>query len=168
MTLIEFKSIQKQRPLLRWGFCIFLLAAWLTPAYGEEISCHKEEEIKDGGKHIVDLKLILEKHLIKGLVFDKIESFADKGNPMAVWACSIDTTRLDTNHRIKWSRKGTQTAFEISEKDTRDTSRVRIENAGKGYTVFFEEMSRYYSGMTEFPRSIFIGKSNTECTVTSR
>jgi hypothetical protein len=153
--------------LKHWVIGIFLLAAWLTLAYSEEISCHKEEEIKDGGKQIIDLRLILEKHLVKGLAFHKIESFTGKGNPMAVWTCSIDTTGLNKDHRIKWARKGNRTICQIMEKDTRDTSKLRIDKSGTGYEVFFEEMSRYYSGMTRFPMSVFIEKGNGECAVTS-
>ena len=149
-------------------FIGLVLLAFLSPAHSEEIRCKTEIDFPDGGKHLIDLKLILERNHIVGLAFHKIESFTAKGNPMAVWTCEVDTNQMDKNHRIKWSRKGNRTAFEIFEKDTGDTSVVRIDKAGKGYQVSFVEMSRYYSGMTQFPVGVLIEKGNKECSVTSR
>ncbi|MBI5604841.1 MAG: hypothetical protein HY879_15990 [Deltaproteobacteria bacterium] len=160
-------------PILRdvsvWVFWLGLLfLTWVPSALSEEISCEAEIKFQDGGKHLIDLKLILEKNLIVGLVFHKIESFTAKGNPMALWTCSVDTTNLDEDHRIKWSRKGNRTTFEIFEKDTGDTSAVRIDKTGKGYKVSFVEMSHYYSGMTQYPASVLIEKGIKECAVTPR
>lgn len=137
-------------------------------AQAEELKCHAEKHYQDGGKHITDMKLILEGDLVVGLVFDDIDSFVAKGNPMAIWACSVDTTHLDNNHRIKWSRKGKRTFIEIIENDTQDKSTVRIEKSGNRYKVFFVAMSQWYSGMSKFPVSVLIEKGNETCSVDYR
>jgi hypothetical protein len=151
-----------------WIFCIGFLMFWSPAAYSEEIRCEREIIWPDGGKHLIDLKLILQKKGIVGLIFRKIESFTAKGNPMALWTCTVDTTHLEENHRITWSRKRNRTSLEIVEKDTGDISTVRIDKSGKGYKVFFVVMSRYYSGMTQFPDCVLIERGNKECVMASR
>ena len=145
-----------------------LLVVWVPFSNADEIKCHTEQQFKDGEEHITDLKLILDQDKVVGLVFEDMDSFVAKGNPMAIWACSVDTTHLDKDHQMKWSRKADKTVLEITENDTQDKSLIRIMKSGKGYKVFFVNMSRYYSGNSKFPESVLIEKGKKQCTVVYR
>ena len=134
-----------------------------SSANAEEIKCHSEQSIKGGGTRTADLKLILEKNQIVGLIFSGIVSFVEKGNPMAIWLCSVDTTNPEKDHEIKWTRKSNITVLEITEKDTDENSILKIEKHRNAYKVFFVKMSRYYSGNSEFPKSIVIERGNNHC-----
>jgi hypothetical protein len=130
----------------------------------EEIKCHSEQSIKGGGTRTADLKLILEKNQIVGLIFSGIVSFVEKGNPMAIWLCSVDTTNPEKDHEIKWTRKSSITVLEITEKDTDENSIVKIVKLKNGYKIHFVEMSCYFSGNSEFPKSVLISNGNKQCT----
>jgi hypothetical protein len=149
--------------------CIALpLAIGVSFANADEIGCHTEQLFKDGEKRITDLKLILEQDRIVGLIFYDIDSFVAKGNPMAIWECSVDTTHPDKDHQIKWSRTANKTVLEIIEKESQEKSLVKIEKHVHGYKIFFFTMSRYYSGNSEFPESVVIEKGKKQCTVVYR
>ncbi len=92
------------------GF-VLLLVFWVSFAAADEIQCHSEQLFKDGEKRISDLKLILKQDRVVGLIFRDINSFAAKGNPMAIWECSIDTTYPEEDHRTKWSRTANKTVL---------------------------------------------------------
>ncbi len=144
------------------------LALCASFANADEIGCHTEQLFKDGEKRITDLKLIIEQDRIVGLIFNDIDSFVAKGNPMAIWECSVDTTHPDKDHQIKWSRTANKTVLEIIEKESQEKSLVNIEKRGQGYKIFFVTMSRYYSGNSEFPESVVIEKGKKQCTVVYR
>jgi hypothetical protein len=105
---------------------------------------------------------------IVGLIFYDIDSFVAKGNPMAIWECSVDTTQADKDHQMKWSRTANRTVLEITDKESQDKSIVKIEKRGHGYEIFFVTMSRYYSGNSEFPKSVVIEKGKKQRTVVYR
>ncbi|MBI5584580.1 MAG: hypothetical protein HY892_12235 [Deltaproteobacteria bacterium] len=112
--------------------------------------------------------MIIEQDRIVGLIFHDIDSFVAKGNPLAIWECAIDTTYPDENHTIKWSRSTNRTVLEITDQESQDKSLVKIEKSGKGYKIFFIQMSRYFSGNSEFPKSVVIENGKKQCTVVYR
>ena len=114
---------------------VLLFKICTSSTNAEEIKCHTEQFIKGGGTRTADLKLILEKNQIVGLIFSGIVSFVEKGNPMAIWLCSVDTTHPEKDHELNWTRKSNMTVLEIIEKDTGENSIVKIEKQKNGYKI---------------------------------
>lgn len=85
---------------------------------------------------------------------------------MAIWMCSIDTTEQFKELNYRWIRKANTTILEIKEKETEDKSIVKIEKRKNSYKIQFINMSHFYFGNTEFPKSVIIEKGKNQCSVT--
>ena len=153
-------------PKKLFAICVALaFATCVSAANTDEMYCRTEQRFKDGEVRTVDLRLILEKDRIIGLICNDVDYFAASNN---IFACSVDTTIPDIYGQPKWSGTVNKTILELTEKESRDKSLVRIEKHGNGYKVTFVQMSRFYCGNSEFPESIVIQKGNGQCNVVYR
>jgi hypothetical protein len=154
-------ALWRSLPAALWWF---LLCA---PGVSAEVwKCDAESPFTSGGKYEATLKLTVDRGRVTDLAYDGLENLTNGGNPMAVWACGVDTTESGLQGRIRWTRKGPQTTIVITDDDEfKEQSVIRVIGREKAFDVEFVHMTGYFRGMSRFPVRVTIRKDDPICTL---
>lgn len=151
------------KTLLRCGALLLLLHCG-GATVAETLQCTSSVQMQDGQTRQAELKLTLARQRISGLEFSSADLPAS-GNVMGMMYCHINTDDPDTAAATSWHRTPGQTTVRHRDRETDFKSSIQIMHGKNGFKVSFIEMSRYFCGMTEFPKSIWIVKGQSECRV---
>lgn len=144
--------------------CAVLFA---VPAGGEELRCEAEQPLADGGRYLATLKLATRGGIVTRIVFDGLENYTASGNPLAVFACGLDTADPGLAGRVRWSREGGVALVEIADDDgAGERSALRVVPRGGGWEVVFVTTTAALSGNSSFPARVEIGRGEPRCTLT--
>jgi hypothetical protein len=136
-------------------------------ARGEEWTCSAEQPFPGHGTYEATLKLEVAGGDVVGLSFDGLENFTDTGNPMAVWACGVDTADAAVGGLVRWTRRGSVTEVAITDRREPDErSLVTLQPHDGGIAVRFLSMTGYFCGNARFPAVVWIRKGDPRCRLT--